>query len=435
MVQSTQSTQSTNYFTMAEQEYLTVEQALTAVLAGVSVLGEEIVPLPEALGRVLISPVVAQDDMPPFANSAMDGYALRAADIAQATPENPASLRVVADIAAGSAPTAIVTPGTAARIMTGAPLPQGADAVIPVEDTNEPWRSPERPLPEQIKIRRAVSAGDYIRLPGEDIESGQQVLPAGHLIRPQEIGVLASLGVSQVAVVRRPKVGILATGDELIPVEEPLQPGKIRNSNGYTQAAQVRAMGAIPVDLGVAADTEADVWEKLAAGLTAGVDLFISSAGVSVGAYDVVKAVLEAEGNVGFWRVRMRPGKPLAFGTFKGIPYLGLPGNPVSAMVSFERFARPAILKMSGRTDLDRPSVSVIMREEIHSDGRESYIRAVVSREGEEYTAVTTGGQGSHMMTSLVKANALVIVPEGVKHVAPGQQLTALMIDWPENVF
>ena len=420
---------------MAEQEYLTVEQALTAVLAGVSVLGEEIVPLPEALGRVLISPVVAQDDMPPFANSAMDGYALRAADITQATPEKPTSLRVVADVAAGSAPTAIVTPGTAARIMTGAPLPQGADAVIPVEDTNEPWRSPERPLPEQIEIRRSVKAGDYIRLPGEDIESGQQVLPAGHLIRPQEIGVLASLGVSQVAVVRRPKVGILATGDELIPVEEPLQPGKIRNSNGYTQAAQVRAMGAIPVDLGVAADTEADVWEKLAAGLTAGVDLFISSAGVSVGAYDVVKAVLEAEGNVGFWRVRMRPGKPLAFGTFKGIPYLGLPGNPVSAMVSFERFARPAILKMSGRTDLDRPSVSVIMREEIHSDGRESYIRAVVSREGEEYTAVTTGGQGSHMMTSLVKANALVIVPEGVKHVAPGQQLTALMIDWPENVF
>lgn len=420
---------------MAEQEYLTVEQALNAVLAGVSVLGEQIVPLPEALGRVLISPIVAQDNMPPFANSAMDGYALRAADIAQATSTSPTTLRVVADIAAGSAPTAAVIPGTAARIMTGAPLPPGADAVIPVEDTNEPWRNPERPLPEQIEIRRAVKAGDYVRLPGEDIEAGQTVLPAGHLIRPQEIGVLASLGVSQVAVVKRPKVGILATGDELIPVEEPLRPGKIRNSNGYTQAAQVRAMGAVPVDLGVAADTQADVWEKLAFGLTAGVDLFISSAGVSVGAYDVVKAVLEAEGNVGFWRVRMRPGKPLAFGTFKGIPYLGLPGNPVSAMVSFERFARPAILKMSGRTDLERPSVRVAMQEEIHSDGRESYIRAVVTREGEGYTAVTTGGQGSHMMTSLVNANALVIVPEGVRHVAIGHQLTALMIDWPENVF
>lgn len=420
---------------MAEQEYLTVKEALAAVLAGVSVLGEEVVALPEALGRVLTRPVVAQDSMPPFSNSSMDGYALRAADIVGAASDSPVSLRVVADIAAGSDLSEAVTPGTAARIMTGAPLPPGADAVIPVEDTDEPWRDPERPLPEQIEIRRAVKAGDYVRHPGEDIVAGQEVLPAGHLIRPQEIGVLASLGVARVPVVKRPKVGILATGDELIAVEEPLRPGKIRNSNGYTQSAQVRAMGAVPVELGVAADTEADVWEKLAAGLMAGVDLFISSAGVSVGAYDVVKAVLEQEGNVGFWRVRMRPGKPLAFGTFKGIPYLGLPGNPVSAMVSFERFARPAILKMSGRTDLERPTVQVVMREEIHSDGRESYIRAVVSREGEGYTAVTTGGQGSHMMTSLVKANALVIVPEGVKYVAAGERLLALMIDWPEIVF
>jgi molybdopterin molybdotransferase len=420
---------------MAEQEYLTVEEALSAVLAGVTVLGEEMVSLPEALGRVLTRAVTAQDSLPPFANASMDGYALRAADIAGAGADNPAALRVVADIAAGTDPTETVTPGTAARIMTGAPLPPGADAVIPVEDTDEPWRDPERPLPEQINILRSVQAGDYVRLPGEDIVSGQAVLPAGHVVRPQEIGVLASLGVSRVAVVKRPKVGILATGDELIPVEEPLRPGKIRNSNGYTQAAQVRAMGAIAVELGVAADTEADVWEKLAAGLTAGVDLFISSAGVSVGAYDVVKAVLEQEGNVGFWRVRMRPGKPLAYGTFKGIPYLGLPGNPVSAMVSFETFARPAILKMSGRTDLERPSVQVRMEEEIHSDGRQSYVRAVVSKDGEGYTAVTTGGQGSHMMTSLVKANALVVVPEGVKYVAAGERLSALMIDWPEGVF
>jgi len=420
---------------MAEQEYLTVKEALSAVLAGVSVLGEEVVALPEALGRVLTRAVVAQDNMPPFSNSSMDGYALRAVDIEGANGDNPVSLRVIADIAAGSSPTETVTEGTAARIMTGAPLPRGADAVIPVEDTNEPWRDAERPLPEQIEIRRSVKVGDYVRHPGEDMVVGQEVLPAGYVIRPQEIGVLASLGVAQVPVVKRPKVGILATGDELIPVEEPLRPGKIRNSNGYTQAAQVRAMGAIAVELGVAADTEADVLEKLVAGLTAGGDLFISSAGVSVGAYDVVKAVLEAEGNVGFWRVRMRPGKPLAFGTFKGIPYLGLPGNPVSAMVSFERFARPAILKMSGRMDLERPTVQVVMQEEIHSDGRESYIRAVVKREGEGYTAVTTGGQGSHMMTSLVKANALVVIPEGVKYVTPGELLQALMIDWPEGVF
>jgi molybdopterin molybdotransferase len=420
---------------MAEQEYLTVEEALAVVLSGVAVLPVERVSLLESLGRVLAEAVVAEDSLPPFANSSMDGYALRAADIAGADQENPVSLRVVADIAAGTAPEQYLDQGMAARIMTGAPLPPGADAVVPVEDTNEPWRSPERPLPEWIEIRRAVQSGDYVRWPGEDIEAGQAILPAAHVIRPQEIGVLASLGVAQVPVIKRPRVGVLATGDELIPVEEPLRPGKIRNSNGYTQAAQVLAMGAIPVDLGVAADTEEDVRAKLAAGLAERVDLFISSAGVSVGAYDVVKAVLEQEGNVGFWRVRMRPGKPLAFGAYQGVPYLGLPGNPVSAMVSFERFARPAILKMGGHSRLERPSVQVAMAEEITSDGRESYIRAVVWREGEGYTAVTTGGQGSHMMTSLVKANALVIVPEGVKFVAVGERLQALMIDWPEVVF
>jgi molybdopterin molybdotransferase len=195
------------------------------------------------------------------------------------------------------------------------------------------------------------------------------------------------------------------------------------------------ALGGIPVSLGIARDTEADVRDKLQTGLDAEVDLFVSSAGVSVGAYDVVKAVLENEGNVGFWRVRMRPGKPLAYGQYRGIPYLGLPGNPVSAMVSFERFARAAILKMAGHQQLNRPQISVIVQEEIHSDGRESYIRAVVEKQGGGYIATTTGGQGSHMMTSLVKANALLIVPEGVDYVAAGENLTAWMIDWPERVF
>ena len=420
---------------MAESEYLTVAQALTAVLNGVSVLPAENVPLLEALGRVLAEPIVAQDSLPPFANSSMDGYALRAADLVGATANRPASLRVIGDIAAGNVPDVTLTAGTAARIMTGAPLPPGADAVVPVEDTNEPWRDAERPLPDTIQVKRSVQAGDYVRHPGEDIEAGTAVLPAGHPLRPQEIGVLASLGVSQVPVIRRPRVGILATGDELIAVEEPLRPGKIRNSNGYAQTAQVLALGAVPVSLGIARDTEADVRAKLQKGIDEQVDLFISSAGVSVGAYDVVKAVLEQAGNVGFWRVRMRPGKPLAYGTYQGIPYLGLPGNPVSAMVSFERFARAAILKMGGHTQLQRPTVTAVIQETIHSDGRESYIRAVVTKEGERYTAVTTGSQGSHIMTSLVKANALLIVPEGVAFVAAGDELTAWMIDWPETVF
>ncbi len=420
---------------MADAEYLTVQQALTAVLQGVSVLPAETIPILDALGRVLAQPVIAQDSLPPFANSAMDGYAVRAADLTGATAETPVTLTVVADIAAGHPSDVTLQTGMAARIMTGAPLPAGSDAVVPVEDTSEPWRSPERPLPPHIKIFRQVQPGDYVRHPGEDIEAGQTVLEAGHILRPQEIGVLASLGISHVQVIRRPKIGILATGDELIPVEEPLAPGKIRNSNGYAQTAQVKALGAIPIPLGIARDTEEDVRQKLQTGLDAGVDLFISSAGVSVGAYDVVKAVLETEGNVNFWRVRMRPGKPLAFGTYHNIPYIGLPGNPVSAMVSFERFARAAILKMAGHTRLERPQITAILQETIHSDGRESYIRGIVRRENGTYTATLTGSQGSHIMTSLVRANALLIVPEGITEISAGSPITAWMLDWPETVF
>lgn len=420
---------------MAQQEDLTVDEALALVLAQFKPLAAERVPLLQALDRILAEDVTANDSLPPFANSAMDGYALRAGDVASASAENPATLRVVADIAAGSTSEVVVQPGAAARIMTGAPLPEGADAVVPVEVTNEPWRDAARPLPQQIEVYETVAEGDYIRYPGEDIQAGERVLPAGHQLRPQEIGVLASLGVAQVSVVRRPRVGVLATGDELITVEEALRPGKIRNSNSYAQASQVISLGAEPISLGIARDDESDVRAKLQNGLDAGVDLFVSSAGVSVGAYDVVKSVLEAEGNVGFWRVRMRPGKPLAFGTYQGVPYLGLPGNPVSAMVSFERFARPAILKMAGHQRLARPSVEVMMQDEIRSDGRETYARAMVHRGDDgRYVATVAGQQGSHIMTSLVKANALVIIPEGVKVVSGGETLTALMIDWPSNV-
>ena len=274
-----------------------------------------------------------------------------------------------------------------------------------------------------------------MRYPGEDIRAGQKVLATGHVLRPQELGVLASLGVAEVAVVRRPRVGVLATGDELVEVGAPLSPGKIRNSNGYAQAAQVRALGGEPVILGIARDREADVRTRLDEGVAASVDLLISSAGVSVGAYDVVKAVLDEAGSVRFWRARMWPGKPLAFGDYRGVPFLGLPGNPVSAMVSFEIFARPAILKMAGHSALGRPRVTVVVLEDLRSDGRESYLRAVVTRDERGYVAMTTGGQGSHMMTSLVLANALMIVPEGVSEVPAGTRLEALMIDWPAGVF
>ncbi len=412
-----------------------MREALHLVLARVDVLPAESTPLLDALGRILAEPVIAGDDLPPFANSAMDGYAVRADDVAGAASESPVALRVLGDIAAGADPTLELTAGTTARIMTGAPLPAGSDAVVPVEDTDEHWRGKERPLPAVLNVFRAVKVGDYVRYPGEDVRAGEEVLSAGKWVRPQEIGVLASLGISQVSVVRRPRVGILATGDELVDVSMPLTRGKIRNSNGYAQAAQVLALGGTPIQLGVAGDTEAAVREKLDEAVRLGVDLLVSSAGVSVGAYDVVKSVLDEAGGVSFWRVRMRPGKPLAFGAYRAIPYLGLPGNPVSAMVSFETFARPAIRKMGGHTNVERPSVQAILLEDIRSDGRESYLRAIVTRDERGYVARTTGGQGSHMMTSLVKANALVVVPEGVKAVTAGTTLTALMIDWPGGVF
>lgn len=420
---------------MNGNDLLSVDLALQRVLDGVSVLPAELVSLDQALGRVLVEPAIAGDDLPPFANSAMDGYAVIALDIAKATDDVPVVLRVIADIPAGVVSGLSLTPGTAARIMTGAPLPPGADAIVPVEFTSEPWRQPDRPLMDDIKVRRSVKSGDYIRWPGEDVRAGSAVLPSGHILRPQEIGVLSALGLADISVVRTPRVAVLATGDELISVDEPLVPGKIRNSNSYTLVAQIRSLGAVAIDLGVAKDTYSDVRAKLQAGLDIGADLFISTAGVSVGVYDVVKDVLVAGGEVGFWRINMRPGKPLASGTYGGVPYLGLPGNPVSAMVSFERFARPAILKMAGHSNVERPRVRATIQEDIFSDGRESYLRAIVKQDDGKYVVDLSGHQGSHVMTSLVHANALLIVPAGVQHLSAGQEVEVMMIDWPETVF
>jgi molybdopterin molybdotransferase len=417
-----------------EAEYLTVKESLSIVLESVSQLPSEKASLLDSLNRVLAIDVIAGDNLPPFSNSAMDGYAVRSNDVALAKSDKPVKLRVIADIAAGHPTDSTITSGMAARITTGAPLPEGADAVVPVEKTNERWRESERKLPDIISIYHPVNAGSFVRNAGEDIRAGARVLEAGKVIRAQEIAILASLGHEHVHVVGKPRVGLLATGDELIDVGAPLRPGKIRNSNSLAQAAQVLAAGGFPTILRVARDKRADVRKRLQEGLDAGVDLFVSSAGVSVGAHDVVRTVLEEEGNIRFWRVRMRPGKPLAFGNYSGVPFLGLPGNPVSAMVSFERFARPAILKMLGHKKLVRPHIAVRSLEGFRSDGRESYLRAIVERRTTGYVARLAGSQGSHMITSLINANALLIVPEGVESVEKGDQLNALMLDWPEVV-
>ena len=420
---------------MSELQDISVEEALAIILDEATVLPAEELPLQKILNRVLAEPIVASDQLPPFANSAMDGFALRASDVRTTAKDNPTTLKVIGEIAAGHAPDVVVLPGSAVRIMTGAPVPAGADAVIPVEDTSEPRGKAWQPAPAEITVYRSVQEGDYVRQAGEDVKAGTTVLAAGTRVRPQEIGLMASLGVASAKVVRQPRAGILATGDELIGLDDALSKGTIRNSNSFVQAAQVVEAGSSPILLGIARDSESDLRERLREGMANGVDVFVSSAGVSVGAYDVVKHLLETEGSVRFWRVRMRPGKPVTYGDYGDVPYFGLPGNPVSAMVSFERFVRPALLKMGGQSDLVRPKVPVSLNGEIDSDGRESYIRAHVRRSADGYVATPTGLQGSHMMTSLTKANALVIVPEGMKSVPDGATLMAMMLDWPGVIF
>ena len=264
---------------------------------------------------------------------------------------------------------------------------------------------------------------------------GERVLAPGRVVRAQEIGVLASLGHESVAVHRRPRVAILATGDELLEVHEPLRPGKIRNSNEYTNAALVTRTGGIPIRLGIARDTKADLTKKIRSGLEAGADLFLTSGGVSVGDYDVVKDVLGSEGEMQFWQVRMKPGKPLAFGLLAGgVPLIGLPGNPVSAMVSFEQFARPAILRMLGHANLAKPQIRAMLDESVTNSGRRGFIRVIVSQRVGRYHARTTGEQGSGVLTSMSKANGLAIIPEGTHQVEAGSEVVVQMLDWPEGI-
>jgi molybdopterin molybdotransferase len=417
---------------------ISVDEALAEILRHVKPLPPERVPILDSLSRVLADEIVSDVNIPPFDNSAMDGYAVRCADVAGASPESPVCLSVAGSVAAGYVARGYLEPGTAMRIMTGAPIPEGADAVVPYEDTSDFDRPKEERLAipaKEIEVREAVQLRDHVRPAGEDIRQGEQVMAVGRVIRPQEIGVLASLGYETVLVHRRPKVAILATGDELLEVHEPLAPGKIRNSNEYTNAALVTRTGGIPIRLGIARDTEADLTAKIQDGLEQGADLFLTSGGVSVGDYDVVKDVLDAEGQMQFWQVCMKPGKPLAFGLLQGgVPLIGLPGNPVSAMVSFEQFARPAILKMLGHKDLAKPMVQAILDESLTNSGRRGFVRVIVTRLADGYHARTTGEQGSGVLTSMAKANGLAIIPEGIRQLEAGSEVVVQMLDWPEGM-
>ena len=399
---------------------LTVEEARERVLAHFRPLEAAEVPLSAALGRILAGDAVSSEYLPPFTNSAMDGYAVRSSDAHGASAASPKRLRLVGEVPAGSVYAGTVGAGEAVRILTGAPLPDGADAVLEQEqaEAGEGW----------VSLLAEAPAGNNLRHPGEDVKPGDVLAPGGTELGPAEIALLAALGVHPVRVTRRPRVAILSTGDELAPLGEPLRPGQIRESNGPYLVAAVQRAGGEPLPLGIARDRAEEIRAKLAAARDA--DLILTSGGVSVGDYDLVKQILGEQGDIQFWRVRMRPGKPVAFGHLGETPLLGLPGNPVSAAVTFELFGRPAIRTMLGCRQVERPLVDVVLAgEPIQRIDRRNFVRARLDSRDGTLTATPTGAQGSHIISSLRGATALLIIMEGEGIVHPGDHLPALLLN------
>jgi molybdopterin molybdotransferase len=414
------------------EQMVDVDQAREIVLAAFTPLHVVDLPIRDALGFVIARDVIAAEPIPPFINSAMDGYAVRAADTQDASHNSPIRLHVVGNLAAGSVTDRLVAPGTAIRIMTGAALPSGADAVVRFEETDEPAHRPVKAgkLPTHVCIHHPAKQMDNVRPAGEDIAIGTTVVAKGTRLRPAEIGILASLNQELVSVHRRPRVGILSTGNEVVDLGPALQPGQIRNSNSYTLAAMATKYGGEPVLLGVTRDTVDEISQGLSKDLK--LDMIVTSGGVSLGDYDMVKDVLRAQGEIAIWQVRMKPGKPLAFGHLGQTPLLGLPGNPVAAAVSFVQFGRSAIFKMLGRRDLDIPIVEATLTERIDNRGhRRHYVRARVEGDfAKGHTVRTAGEQGAGVLSSLARANGLLIIPEELEVAEPGMRLQVQMIDW-----
>lgn len=394
---------------------LTVEDALDQILLRARPLSTECLDVRSALGRVLAEPVVSRREIPAWANSAMDGYAVRSAD----TRRVPVSLVVTSRITAGAMPSAPVAPGQVARIFTGAPMPEGADAVVPQEDVEASG--------DRILLKRPVEPGAYVRPRGEDVRVGDRVLEPGGVIGAAEVGLLATLGHSPVLVYRRPRVAILSTGNELADLGQEPGPGQIPNTNTYSLMAQVLEAGAEPLNLGIAPDRLEAIEERLAWG--SGADVLISSAGVSVGELDLVREALMGRGaELHLWRVSMRPGKPITFGSLGRTLVFGLPGNPVSAMVTFELFVRPALLTLQGRREIWRPRIRARAQEPIPNPGRRrGYLRVTLAREGDEYAARLTGDQGSAILRSMVLADGLAVVP-GDTVIAKGEPVEVILL-------
>ena len=482
---------------MPQDRMLSVEEAFARIVSQFAALESETVPLMDTLGRVLAEDVVSAEDVPAFDNSAMDGYAVRFADTQAASETQPVQLRVVGDLAAGAVPDAPIGPGEAVRIMTGAPVPPGSDAVVPFEDTDRTdWAKFGTPPgasgdPATVGILLPPEHQDNVRFRAEDIKTGETVLAQGKRIRPAEMGVMASLGITEVAVYRRPLVAVIPTGDEVVDIAEPLQPGQVRNSAAHALEALVTDYGGVPRRLPVVGDTVDEIRQALFS--CHDCDLIVTIGGVSMGDYDLVRNVLGAEGEIDFWRIRMRPGKPLAFGHIeeaasspspwgggrgegstpaeasdpvipthvsgsviptqasgsvipakagihptsesqpRRIPVVGLPGNPVSAYVTFEEFVRPALLVMQGHTHLHKTTVKARFLDSMENHGRRQFVRVIVERDDHGYTARLTGEQGSQLLTSLAKANGLAIISEHTDYVDPGSEVTVQMLDWPEE--
>jgi molybdopterin molybdotransferase len=400
---------------------ITVAEAIEQILQTINPLGLERVTILDALGRVLGEDVTAGRNIPPKDNSAMDGYALRFQDTIGASQNHPVVLEVIEDIPAGAIPQHSIAAGQSARIMTGAPIPEGADSVLKMEDTEKDGN--------KVKIKAEAQCGQDIRQAGEDVREGELVMPRGTIVRPAGIGMLASLGRSFVSVYQRPLIAVLATGNELVDIDESPSPWKIINSNSYSIASQALDCGALVMQMGIAKDKREDLIAKFQAAMRA--DVIISSGGVSVGDYDLVKDIMQEVGSrMQFWQVAMRPGKPLAYGKIGNVPIFGLPGNPVSSMISFEQFIRPAILKMIGHQKIFRKTVRAILQDDIEKRmDFTHFIRALVKAGGDGYTVSTTGEQGSGILKSMVRANGLIVLPENVEKVKSGAEVKVQLLD------
>jgi molybdopterin molybdotransferase len=395
------------------------------VLSQIHALAPLQLPLTEAFGCVVAEDAVSHRDLPEFASSAMDGFAVRSSDVAGATPDRPVDLKIVGRAMIGRRPEAVVGGGEAVRIATGAPIPAGADVIVPIENASA--------ADEMVSVFDAPPAGQHIRPAGEDVKAGQLLVAAGKRLGPPELGLLANAGFPHPTVHPRPRVIVLSTGDELIPPTESPEFGQIRDSNAYTIFGALRDAGAMPVLAGIVKD-DVDALKETVLSYLIQADAFVSSGGVSVGERDVVKAAFFRRGDLDFYKVAMQPGMPQGFGHIEGKPYFGLPGNPVSVFVSFEVFVRPAILKMMGRTQLFRPEVTATLAEDVAGPkGKLQFARVRLARTDDGWIATPTGARGSNLISTVVRANGLAMVPAGTAVAPAGSEVRVMVFRSSED--